>query len=178
MAGYLDQYGAGDERRARNIKLIVVWVVALVVVSGMLYYLFHNYREEKQAKQFFHMLAAGDYKGAYRVWGCTEAKPCSGYPMDAFLRDWGPPVAVSGFAVLDGESCGNSVIVDVDAGPAGDRKVWVNRDTLELSLPPNERGCVKAYMDSNGNLFYLPQHTRIYDWVRNMKYRLHGRRYQ
>ena len=29
MAGYLDQYGAGDERRARKIKIAVVSVVVV-----------------------------------------------------------------------------------------------------------------------------------------------------
>jgi len=178
MPGYLDQYGAGDERRARNIKIVILSVLALVAASGILYYFLHNYSQERQAKRFFQLLEAHDYKSAYALWGCTDARPCSGYPMDAFLRDWGPPVAVNGFTVLDGESCGNSVIVDVDAGAAGDRKLWVNRDTLEFSLPPNDKGCVQAYVDQNGNLFYQPQHTRIYNWFRNLKYKLHGRKYQ
>jgi hypothetical protein len=164
MAGYLEGYGTGDEQRARNIKIIVVSVVCLLVASGLGYFVLHNRSQEQRVKQFFQLLAAQDYQGAYTLWGCTDARPCSGYPMSAFLRDWGPPVAVNGFSVLDGESCGNSVIVDVDAGAAGDRKVWVNRDTLEMSFPPYETGC--------------PQRNRIYDWVREVKYKMHGRVYQ
>ena len=135
MAGYLDQYGAGDERRARKIKIAVVSVVGLAITGGILYFLFHNHSPERQVKRCFQLLAAGDYQAAYVAWGCTEAKPCTGYPMSVFLRDWGPPLNVTGFAILDGESCGNSVIVDVDAGAAGDRKLWVNRGTLEISFP-------------------------------------------
>jgi hypothetical protein len=72
-------------------------------------------------------------------------------------------VDVKGFAVLDGETCGNSVIVDVDAGPAGDRKLWVNRETLDLGFPPYDQ---------------CPQGNRIYNFVRNIKYRLRGRTYR
>jgi hypothetical protein len=178
MPGYLDQYGEGDERRARKIKIIVVSIAGLVVATGILYYSFHNLRHERQVKRFFQLLANRDYQSAYQAWGCTASRPCSGYPMDAFLHDWGPPVVVKGFTILDGESCANSVIVDVDAGAAGDRKVWVDRDTLELSLPPNERGCVQAVVDESGNLYYRSLHNRIYEWFRNLKYRLHGRTYQ
>ena len=39
MAGFLDDYGAGDERRARIIKTAVISVVVLAVVSGLLYFL-------------------------------------------------------------------------------------------------------------------------------------------
>jgi len=42
MAGFLDEYGAGDERRARIIKLILVSVVVAAVLSGLLYFLFRN----------------------------------------------------------------------------------------------------------------------------------------
>jgi hypothetical protein len=163
MAGYLDQYGAGDERRARRLKLIILAVVGCVALSGILYSLLHNYSQERQAKRFFEHLAAGDYKAAYALWGCTDARPCSGYPMSAFMQDWGPPVQVAGFSILDGETCGNSVIVDVDAGSAGNKKIWVNRATLELAFPPYDQ---------------CPQKNRIYDFMRNIKYRLHGRTYQ
>lgn len=177
MAGYLDQYGAGDEERARKLKRILLSAAGLLAASGILYFFLHNRSQEQQARKFFELLQSRDYQGAYAMWGCTTAKPCSGYPIETFMKDWGPPVGGAPFTILDGESCGNTVIVDVDTG-GGDRKVWVNRDTLELSLPPNERGCVQAVVDEAGNLYYMPQHSRIYNWVRNMKYRFHGRTYQ
>ena len=178
MAGYLDHYGAGDERRARKIKVAILSVVVLAVLSGLLYFVLHNYSQERQAKRFFERLEAHDYQGAYVLWGCTAARPCSGYPMSSFMQDWGPPVNVTGFAILDGESCDNSVIVDVDAGPAGDKKLWVDRDTLGLSFPPNDMGCVQALVDQNGNLSYQGKHNRIYNFFRNVKYRLRGRTYR
>jgi len=163
MAGYLDQYGAGDEQRARKIKITILSVISGAVASCLLYFIFHNFSEEQQAKKFFELLEARNYQAAYELWGCTSAHPCDGYPMKSFMQDWGPPVNVQGFAVLDGESCGNNVIVDVDAGAAGDRKLWVGRDHLDIGFPPYEQ---------------CPQGNRIYNLFRNVKYKLHGRTYR
>jgi len=93
MASYLEQYGAGEERRERRakiIKILVISLVALAVIGGGLYFNFHNYREERQVKQFLSKLEARDYKGAYALFGCTDEKPCRYYPFDKFMEDWGP----------------------------------------------------------------------------------------
>ena len=162
MAGFLDHYGAGDEQRARKIKIAVVSVVVLAAASGLMYFFFHNYSEERQATRFFQLLQLHNYQEAYAMWGCTAAHPCDGYPLSSFMQDWGS-ADVKGFAVLDGESCGNSVIVDVDAGAAGDKKLWVARGTLEIGFPPYEQ---------------CPQGNRIYNLYRDIKYRLRGRNYR
>ena len=163
MAGILDSYGAGDERRARKIKMLLVSVVGLVVLSGFLYFFFRNYPQQQQAKRFYQLLAAHDYQSAYALWVTTDSARRD-YPMDAFMRDWGPPaVEIRKFDILDAESCGNVVIVDADLGAAGQKKLWVKRSTLELSFPPYEQ-CM--------------QQNRIYDLYRNVKYRLHGRTYK
>lgn len=163
MAGFLDEYGAGDERRARIIKMVVVSVAVLAVLSGVLYFFFRNYRQEQQAKRFFQSLEAHNYQAAYDMWAGTEADRRD-YPMSSFLRDWGPQaVDVHGFTIMDAESCGNNVIVDTDLGPAGDKKLWVERQTLELSFGPYAQ---------------CPQQNRIYSFYRNVKYQLHGRTYK
>src|SRR5271157_1524988 len=89
MAGYLDRYGAGDARREKIIKRLVIALIVLVVVGGPLLFIFHNYRQESQVKQFFHLLEAHRYQEAYALWGCTDAKPCKGYSMSRFMEDWG-----------------------------------------------------------------------------------------
>ena len=53
MAGYLDQYGAGDERRGKIIKTLVISILSLVLVGGALFFVFHNFREEQKVKQFY-----------------------------------------------------------------------------------------------------------------------------
>jgi hypothetical protein len=163
MAGYLDQYGAGEERREKIIKRIVLSVLALLVAGGLFYAFFHDYPEEHQAQRFFDFLEQRNYQAAYVLWGCTNPsdQACKDYPFSEFMKDWGPDVSpVNTADVLDGESCGSGVIVDVDAGKAGEKKLWVERDTHFLSFPPFER---------------CPEGNRIHDFFRNVRYRLHGR---
>src|SRR5260370_27379786 len=90
MAGYLDQYGAGEERRGKIIKTVVISVLLLLVVGGSLLFVFHNYREERQVKEFFSQLGSHNYKAAYALFRCTEAKPCRYYPFDKFIENWAP----------------------------------------------------------------------------------------
>jgi len=163
MAGFLDEYGAGDERRERIVKLILVSVVVVAVLSGLLYFFFRNYRQEQAAKRFFQLLETHNYQAAYDMWVSSDSERV-GYPMNEFLKDWGPQAMdLHKFTIMDAESCGNSVIVDADLGPAGDKKVWINRQTLELGFGPYQQ---------------CPQQNRIYSFYRNVKYQLHGRTYK
>ena len=86
MAGYLDQYGAGDEQRARKIKITILSVISGAVASCLLYFIFHNFSEEQQAKKFFELLEARNYQAAYELWGCTSAHPCDGLSAEALTR--------------------------------------------------------------------------------------------
>ena len=161
MAGYLENYGAGEERREKIIKTAVIAVAVVLAAGSLLYLLFHNYPEARQTERFFRLLQARDYKAAYALWGCTEANPCRDYNMAEFLKDWGPDQGrMDHVDVLDTESCGSGVIVDVEAGSAGEKKLWVERDSRVLGFPPFER---------------CPQGNRIHDFWRNLRYRLHGR---
>ena len=162
MAGFLDSYGAGDERRARNIKLIVVSAIGLAVLGVLGYFFFHNYPQEQQVKRFFQRLESHDYEAAYNMWVTSESDRHD-YPMTTFMRDWGPPVDASRFNILDAESCGNVVIVDTEVGSSGEKKLWVSRRNLQLSFPPYDQ-CL--------------QQNRIYNLYRNVKYKLHGRTYK
>src|SRR5438105_8491331 len=90
MAGYLEQYGAGDDRRAKIVKIMAIAVLTLALAGGALCFIFHNYREESRVKQFYSLLKARDYKGAYALFGCTDTKPCRGYGFDMFQQDFGP----------------------------------------------------------------------------------------
>ena len=89
--------------------------------------------------------------------------------MAAFMQDWGPQTApVTSVDVLDGETCGSGVIVDVDAGKAGEKKLWVERKDGTLGfLPPTV-----------AEIGRCPHGNRIYDLVRDLRYRMHGRKFQ
>ena len=169
MAGYLDNYGASEKQRAKVTRAIALWGGIALGVAAILLFVFHfvipNRAEQARVGRFLQLLAARDYKQAYAMWGCTDDNPCRDYRLESFMRDWGPEAfPAGGFEVLDGESCGSGVIVDVDAGKAGDKRVWVERKDGALSfLPPGIDRC--------------PQGNRVYDFFRNLRYRMHGRAY-
>jgi hypothetical protein len=144
MAGYLDQYGAGEERRGKIIKTIVLSLVAVVAIGGGLYFNFHNFREERQVKQFFDRLSARDYKAAYALFGCTDAKPCTHrYPFDKFMEDWGPASGHSSFGevrITRSRSCGSGVLLTVDYGKNQEEKLWVEKQDMSIGFPPVQ-GC-------------------------------------
>ena len=64
MADFLEQYGEGDERRGKIVKRVVLSLVSALVVAGLLFYGFHTFRQERQVKRFFELMAAHDYKAA------------------------------------------------------------------------------------------------------------------
>src|SRR5512135_203842 len=108
MAGYLDQYGAGEERRLKIIRNVVILAAVLLVTAGVLFFILHNYRQEQQVKRFFDLLAHHDYPAAYELWVRTDSDR-KGYPMEAFLRDWGPQGShpdINGYSIARSRSCG------------------------------------------------------------------------
>jgi hypothetical protein len=138
MAGYLDQYGAGEERREKIIKSLVISLVALVVLGGIAFFVFHNYRQEHQVKRFFELLQAHDYQGAYSLW-VNNDNDRRGYPFTSFMQDWGPEGGhrdVSNFRISKSRSCGSGVILTVDFGTNQQEKLWVQRDDLIIGFSP------------------------------------------
>jgi hypothetical protein len=143
MAGYLDQYGAGEERRGKIIKTVVISLVLLVVVGGSLLFIFHNFREERQVKEFISLVGNHDYKAAYALFGCTDAKPCRYYPFEKFMEDWGPASGRTGFEsarIVRSRSCGSGVLMTVDYGKNQQEKLWVERQDMSIGFPPVQ-GC-------------------------------------
>jgi hypothetical protein len=136
--GYLDHYGEGEERREKRIKRIVISALILLIAGSVLYYVFKNYREERQVKRFYALLAAHDYTAAYRMWGCTETSPCRDYSFDRFMRDWGPesnnanPSAVK---IVKSRSCGSGVIITARIGEH-EEKLWVQRGDTIVGFSP------------------------------------------
>jgi hypothetical protein len=139
MAGYLDHYGPGEERREQMIKRVAITAIVLVIVAGVLYFVFKNYRQERQVKSFFALLARQDYKAAYVLWGCTDANPCRDYPFNEFMKDWGPQsehADPASFHITKTRSCGSGVIVTVDSSKKQEDKLWVQRDDLTIGFSP------------------------------------------
>ena len=143
MAGYLEQYGAGDERRIKIVKTAVISVLTLAIAGGALSFIFHNYREESRVKQFYALLKAKDYKGAYALFGCTDTQPCRYYGFDKFQEDWGPNTGhddLSNVRISRSRSCGSGVLLTVEYGANQQEKLWVERHDMSIGFPPVQ-GC-------------------------------------
>ena len=138
MAGYLDQYGAGVERRLKIIKISVATLIALLLALGIALFVFHNYRQEQQVKRFFSLLESRDYQGAYQLWVRTDSDR-RGYPFTSFMQDWGPESehrSVNDFHIARSRSCGSGVILTVDFSGGKQEKLWVQRDDLTIGFSP------------------------------------------
>ena len=139
MSGYLEQYGAGDEKRERRRWKIVFSVLSLIVVSGVLYFAFRNYREEKQLTIFFDLLKQQNYKAAYEMWGCSDKNPCRDYAFERFQEDWGPKskhVNLGAMKIVKTKSCGGGIIQIVDFGGGEEVNLWVNRKDRVIGFSP------------------------------------------
>ncbi|HEV2689665.1 MAG TPA: hypothetical protein VGV35_13975 [Bryobacteraceae bacterium] len=142
MSSYLEAYGADEEQRAKRIhqiKIASIVVVCALVVGAALFGIFRNYSEEQQAKAFVASLRAQDYSAAYRMWGCTDAHPCTEYPLAKFMDDWGPksPHAdQSSTHIGVSQSCGSGVVIRLDYKGTQPVPLWVERDTKTISFAP------------------------------------------
>ncbi len=139
MAGYLDQYGAGEERRNRIILRSILAVLTIAFVWTLTWYLLLNHHEEGVVKTFVAALKNKDTQSAYRIWGCTSAKPCSGYEYQKFMRDWGPGPDGPDLAVLgltDSEECNNAVLLTLEVNANRTEKLWVDRGNDTITFAP------------------------------------------
>lgn len=141
MASYLDQYGAGEEKRENLVKFSVLGVVLVVVLGSLGYYLFKNHSQEAKARTFLEAVRKKDFAGAYELWGCGPATPCRGYAYDKFLEDWGLQGAAGHIDVLritDSENCNAGVILTVQTAPGKQEKLWVEKQANSLGFSPFE----------------------------------------
>jgi len=153
MAGYLDQYGAGDERREKRNKLLLISAAAAALVLFLWFFLFvwdkteilrwpalarlaqtlRNHRQESRVKEFFDLLARNDYARAYTLWGCSETQPCKEYPYTEFLKDWRD---AKSYSILKSRSCGSGVIITTESGNHEEKALWVQRNDLTIGFSP------------------------------------------
>jgi hypothetical protein len=139
MPGYLDQYGAGEERRNRIIARTIIGTLTVVIVVALSWYLLKNHHEEGQVKTFIAAIRSGDYQAAYRAWGCTSEKPCRTYSYKNMMEDWGattsaPDPAV--FGILDSESCNNGVLISVAVNKGRTETLWVDKNQDGIGFAP------------------------------------------
>ena len=156
MAGYLDQYGAGDERRERRTKwlsiaggtavaaLIVWWflygwdkseVVREPHVARLVQKLRHH-SQEAEVRQFLELVRNRQFEAAYKVWGASKD-----YPFDKFLEDWGGQRSIASFEITRSRSCGSGVVITVDFQKGQEENLWVQNADRTIGFSPFAAGC-------------------------------------
>jgi len=153
MAGYMDGYGVDDARRERLRRRIFIALGALILITGVLYFLFRDYREEKQIQTFLDHLGNKRYNEAYALWGCTEKNPCRDYSLEKFLEDWGPQSPRPDAAAAkktEKRSCSSGVIQGLDFGKGEQVFLWVNRNDLILGFAPWGPVCNPRFQNPTG----------------------------
>ena len=145
MSSYLEAYGEAEarhEQRIRILKISSIVLACVLVVGLILYGIFRNYSEERQAKTFVDLLRARNYQAAYQLW-CPSTDPCPAYAFNKFLEDWGPQSAhadQSSAQVGSSEACGSGVMIRVGySGSAEPVDLWVERGTKTISFAPYEQ---------------------------------------
>lgn len=139
MAGYLDQYGAGEERRNRIIIRSILTVLTVVVLFTLGWYLLLNHHQESIVKSFVAALKRGDTQGAYRIWGCPQASSCRDYTFDKFMKDWGPGPDGPDMAVIgltDSEECNSAVMLTLRVNSKRSEQLWLDKGNDMISFAP------------------------------------------
>ncbi len=140
MPGYLEQYGAGEEKRERRLLQIAGGTLGIALLGSILYFSFRDWPLERKIKQFIEAVQHQDYKTAYTFWGCTAEAPCRDYAYDKFLEDWGPKGVNSRAAaagkLVETERCGSGFIAEVGSGGADDVALWVEQSTRLVGYAP------------------------------------------
>jgi len=135
MGSYLQQYGAGDERRIRITKMIVIACAIVIILAIAGYLFFRNYPEKQMVKHFLGEVNGHQYETAYRDWGCTPSHPCRDYDFNRFMRDWGAKVS-SPWNIASVDGCKTFVTVNVQANGAELQSLAVERGTHTMTFAP------------------------------------------
>ncbi|MGH9417043.1 MAG: hypothetical protein ACRD01_10490 [Terriglobales bacterium] len=133
----------GRRRKTARIIGVSVIVVLILVLVGIVYW--PRYQARRTVDAFFHALEQKNYQEAYYIW-----KPVPKlYPMDAFMRDWGPdsrwgiiktyhidqvglpPPAGGGSG---GHASGLVALVTINHIVSDQARIWIQNRTRELSF--------------------------------------------
>ena len=139
MAGYLDQYGAGEERRNRIIIRSILAVLIAVIAVALGWYLTLNHHQESVVKSFIAALKNHDTEGAYRIWGCTSSHPCRDYSYEKFMKDWGPGPSGPDLSVIgltDSEECNTAAMLTVRVNASRVEQLWLDKGSDLISFAP------------------------------------------
>ena len=155
MAGYLDQYGAGEERREKIIKTVVISLVALVVVGRHRCFSFFTITARNSRSSASSACCRRTTTRRPTRCGCAPRRPerlsvsmpsCRIGVRRAGTRD------VSDFRIAKSRSCGSGVILTVDFGneSAGKALGAAGRPDDRILAAPRLPGAALTAADPGG----------------------------
>lgn len=152
MPGYMEGYGAGDERRSLWIKRVLfIGVPALLLGIGAFFY-FRTWPQERTIDGFLAALEQKRYDDAYAMW-CNQQHPCRHYPIDKFKEDWGPSGHYGDLSKLElgaVDYCGSGVVFESNYPNEVPFGLWVERSTNMISFAPDASCRGKKHLNFSG----------------------------
>jgi len=133
-----------DARREKKRKLWMLTAFILVVILGLLIYIFRNWPQEHEISKFMTALQQQQYEQAYGIWLADKdwkAHPgkYSNYSFNDFYQDWGPSGKygiVHNFAIDGSARPGNGVVVQLTInGRREPEQLWVGKDNTITVWP-------------------------------------------
>lgn len=134
MAGYLDAYGAGDARREKRTKQIVLWALGTLIAAAVLFFYFRNFGEERAVNRFMDLLKQKKYQDAYALWTPETRKY---YGPEKFIEDWGATGVyknADALSLKDVDACGDGVVFHYQYPGTEDFGLWVERSSKYISF--------------------------------------------
>lgn len=128
-----------DARRDRRRRILVITTAVVVVVGAALYLYWPRYVATRTVDRFFNALIDKNYQEAYAIW---QADPKL-YPMDAFMKDWGPASKwgrITKFRIEQlglppgGHASGLVALVRINGIQSDEARIWIQNGTQELSF--------------------------------------------
>ena len=139
MSGYLENYGAGEERRNRIVRWSVIGFFATLIAGSTLYFTFRFHSEEKRVGSFLAAIKKGDYASAYGIWGCSAEHPCRDYALSKFMEDWGANgayVKLAGGELTHVEPCGIGLIYTIETPGLQPLILYTDKNDPTLGFSP------------------------------------------
>ena len=123
---------------SERLKLPAI-VAGVFLLAGVLFYEYHNYREEGAVTQFLNEVFSGHPDEAYSKWDAGGS-----FTLHDFMTDWGKDgyytKGVTSAKVMDSNSKGTAVVVYVGIDtfklPLALR---VDKETLKISYSPSNK---------------------------------------
>lgn len=145
-------FDSPEEHRPSKVRrYIITAIAAIVLLSGILWYLLRFHAEKVTVHHFMDAVAAGDMQAGYKIW-----TPAPSYSFKDFVDDWGPSGyygPIKSYRIEDAEHLrnGSAVVVTVEVSPDApfpdendaakqnkvkEIKLWVDMQNKSISFPP------------------------------------------